>query len=219
LNTAQGKSIPLIFAKCGYMRTTAYAILFGPKCLGGEGGVFIRWFTLQGEGQLILFIKHWRVQDAAGHLLPIVVAWVQYQSGVGTPIFSDPHLHLPYLESQSWLPLLQQFLAQINGKLLLDKTYVAPMQRSNDKYIMTRVIDMGVLTDAELHVINCCHLFLNVITITDLVQACGSMMDSSIRAHQPSSSTGRCKPTLPTGGFGTTLWPFGLMTLLNFVFL
>jgi hypothetical protein len=31
LDKAQSKSIPRIIAKCGYMRTTAYSIIFGPK--------------------------------------------------------------------------------------------------------------------------------------------------------------------------------------------
>jgi hypothetical protein len=123
LAAAQSKSMPLIFAKCGYMRSTAYIILFGPKFLGGAG--FIRWLTLQSKGQLLLFIKHWRAADDAGRLLRVAVAWVQYQSGVCTPLFEDPHLHVPYLESR-WLPSMRSFLAQINGQLILDKTYVAP---------------------------------------------------------------------------------------------
>jgi hypothetical protein len=59
----------------------------------------------------MLFLKHWRANDAAGRLLRIAVAWVQYQSGVGLPIFANPELHIPYLESR-WLPSLRQFLVQ-----------------------------------------------------------------------------------------------------------
>jgi hypothetical protein len=132
LDSAQSKSIPLIFAKSGYMHTTAYIILFGPKFLGGAG--FIRWFTLQGEGQLMLFLKHWRASDDAGRLLRIAVAWVQYQYGVGLPILAHPKLHLPYMESH-WLPSLRRFLAHIRGQLILDKTYIAPLQRDNDENI------------------------------------------------------------------------------------
>jgi hypothetical protein len=196
LDTAQGKSIPLIIAKSGYMCTTAYSILFGPKSLGGAG--FIRWFTLQGEGQVMLFLKHWRANDTAGRLLRIAVAWVQYQSGVGIPIFANPELHIPYLESR-WLPSLRQFLAHIHGQLLLDKTYIAPLQCTNDEYIMTRVLATQIFTDFELHVINCCQLYLNVITISDLVQACGREMDPAIAQHEPSSSsTSKYHKTLQT---------------------
>jgi hypothetical protein len=183
LEAAQSKSMPLIFAKCGYMRTTAYSILFGPKFLGGAG--FLRWLTLQGEGQILLFIKHWRAYDDAGRLLRVAVAWVQYQSGVGIPIFENPHLHLPYLESR-WLPSMRAFLSQINGQLILDKTYVAPLQREQDEYIMSRVLETGVFTDHELHLINCCRLYLNVITVSDVALACGSCLDPTIATHQPS---------------------------------
>jgi hypothetical protein len=164
LDTAQSKSIPLIFAKSGYMRATAYSILFGPKFLGGAG--FIRWFTLQEEGQLMLFLKHWRANDDAGRLLWIAVAWVQYQSGVGIPIFAIPELHIPYLESR-WLPSLRRFLAHIQGQLILDKPYIAPLQRDNDEYIMTRVLEAKIFTNFELHVLNCCCLYLkNVLTVS-----------------------------------------------------
>jgi hypothetical protein len=149
LDKAQSKSIPLILAKSGYMRTTAYSILFGPKVLGGAG--FIRWSTLQGEGQLMLFLKHWRANDDAGRLLRVAVAWVQYQSGVGFPIFAHPATNIPYLESR-WLPSLRRFLATIQGKLILDRTYIAPMQRENDEYIMTRVLETQIFTDSDLHV-------------------------------------------------------------------
>jgi hypothetical protein len=186
LDQAQGKSIPLIFAKSGYMRTTTYSILFRPKFLGGAG--FIRWFTLQGEGQLMLFIKHWRASDNAGRLLRIVVAWVQYQSGVGLPIFAYPELHLPYLESR-WLPSIRRFLAHIKGQLILDKTFIAPLQRDNDEYIMSRVLDTKIFSDFHLHVLNCCRLYLNVLTVSDLVQACGREMDPAIVEHEPSQSS------------------------------
>jgi hypothetical protein len=177
LDKAQSKSIPLILAKSGYMRTTAYSILCGPKFLGGAG--FIRWSTLQREGQLMPFLKHWRANDDAGWLLRIAVAWVQYQSGVGLPIFANPELHILYLESR-WLASLRRFLATIQGQLVLDKSYIAPLQRENDEYIVTRVLETQIFTDSDLHVLNCCRLYLNVLTVSDLVQACGSKMDFAI---------------------------------------
>jgi hypothetical protein len=99
---------PLILAKCGYMRTMAYIIVFGPIQFAGSG--FVRWLTLQGEGQIMLFLKHWRARDDAGLLLRIALGWVQYQSGRGIPILEDVHSRIPYLESR-WNPSLRQFLA------------------------------------------------------------------------------------------------------------
>jgi hypothetical protein len=136
----------------------------------------------------MLFIKHWRANNDAGRLLHVAVTWVQYQSGVGFPIFANPATNIPYMESQ-WLPSLQRFLATIQGQLILYRTYIAPMQRENDEYIMTRVLETQIFTDSDLHVLNCCRLYLNVITVSDLVQACGRTMDLAIAQHEPPTSS------------------------------
>jgi exonuclease III len=186
LHRAQSKSIPMILAKSGYMRTTSYSILFGPRKFGGGG--FIRWYVLQGEGQILLFIKHWRCDEDAGRLLRIAVAWVQYQSGLDTPIFEDVHTPLPYLEAR-WLPSLRLFLAFIDAKLVLDKPYIAPLQRHNDEYLMRRILDTGIFSASDLHIINCCRLYLDVITVSDLLTACGLFMDCQVFLHEPSLSS------------------------------
>ena len=114
------------------MRTMAYSIVFGPKQLAGAG--FIRWTTLQGEGQIMLFLKHWRTYDDVGRLLRVAVAWVQYQSGMDVSILSDVTTPLPYLEAR-WIPSLRRFLAQINAHITLDRSYIAPLQCVNDEYV------------------------------------------------------------------------------------
>jgi hypothetical protein len=57
LDNAKKKSMPSIFAKCGYNRNTHRALLYGPTDYCGGG--FIRWRWLQGEGQIMHFLKHW----------------------------------------------------------------------------------------------------------------------------------------------------------------
>jgi hypothetical protein len=62
---------------------------------------------------------------------------------------------------------------------------------------MTRVLETQIFTDFELHVLNCCRLYLNVLTVSDLVQACGREMDHAIAQHEPStSSTSKCHKPL-----------------------
>jgi hypothetical protein len=130
-------------------------IVFGPKQFVGSG--FVRWLTLQGEGQIMLFLKHWHARDDAGRLLQISLAWVQYQSGRGTPILEDVHTPIPYLEAR-WILSLRRFLSQIDARFMLDKNYVAPLQRKHDEYLMTRIQDSAVLSNQEfLSVVYECH--------------------------------------------------------------
>jgi hypothetical protein len=118
----------------------------------------------------------------------VAVAWVQYQSGLDTPILEDLHTPLPYFEAR-WIPSLRSFLAHIDAKLVLDKTYIAPIQREHDEYLMRRIIDTGIFCASDLHIINCCRLYLDVITVSDLLTACGLFMDCQLLLHEPPLSS------------------------------
>jgi hypothetical protein len=92
-------------------------VLYGPHWLGGQG--FIRWYTLQGEGHIQLFIKFWRTPSQASTLLRVALAWVQYQSGLVLPILMDIHTLLPYL-TKRWIAALPTFLASIDSQIELN---------------------------------------------------------------------------------------------------
>jgi hypothetical protein len=169
------------------MRTTVFSILFGPRKLGG--GDFIRWYEIQGEGPIMLFLKHWRCNEDDDRLLRVALACVQYQSGLDTPILEDVHTPLPYLESR-WIPALWLFLSHIDAKLVLDSTYIAPHQRELNEYLMRRIIDTGLFLPPDLHIINCCRLYLDVVTLSNILMACGGQMDTLAYQHErPESST------------------------------
>jgi hypothetical protein len=63
----------IILAKCSYNRHTAYAILYAPTAYAGGG--FIHWYTLQREGQITNFLKHWRTGTMISTMLRIDLAW------------------------------------------------------------------------------------------------------------------------------------------------
>jgi hypothetical protein len=85
LDKAEKKSMPSIFAKCGYHRNTHHTLLYGP--LDYCGGGFIRWRWLQGEAQITNFVKHWRTLSQFGTTLRITVTWYQYAAGVSWSLF------------------------------------------------------------------------------------------------------------------------------------
>jgi hypothetical protein len=72
LDNAEKKSMPAIFAKEGLNRNTHRDLLHGPSDYAG-GGHF-RWKWLQGEGQLMNFLKHWRTNGQVSTMLRIAVA-------------------------------------------------------------------------------------------------------------------------------------------------
>jgi hypothetical protein len=177
LSQLEAKPMGAIFAKCGYNRKTNQKVLYGPRSLGGQG--FIRWYTLQGEGQIQLFIKFWRTQSQASTLLRVALAWVQYQSGRSLPILTDVHTTLPYLTAR-WIPALRTFLATIDGQIELDRNYIPALQRHGDEHIMDKVVDSGAFTTLQLQQINRCRLYLDVSTVSDLTTANGKFIDTAI---------------------------------------
>jgi hypothetical protein len=100
----ESKSMPLIFAKCGYNRNSPKILMYGHPSLSGGG--FIRLYTIQGEGQIQLFLKFWRTQSEISQVLRITLAWCQYQAGTSKPVLEHPKDHIPYLEAR-WLPSLR----------------------------------------------------------------------------------------------------------------
>ena len=57
LDKAERQSLPPLIAKCGYNRKIAIGLRYAPLSYAGCG--FVRWSTMQGEGQVTLFLKHW----------------------------------------------------------------------------------------------------------------------------------------------------------------
>lgn len=58
LEDDQMSSMRQLFSKCGFNHNIHQAILYAPRRIGGAG--FIQWYTLQGEGQILHFLRLWR---------------------------------------------------------------------------------------------------------------------------------------------------------------
>jgi hypothetical protein len=76
LRKAEKQSLPSLYAKCGFSRKTPQAHLFAPVEYGGGG--FVHWDVLQGKGQIMHFIKHWRTNSTISTTLRINLAWCQW---------------------------------------------------------------------------------------------------------------------------------------------
>ena len=173
LEQAQTSSIGKIIAKCGLNRNTARALIYAP--LSYAGGGFMPWHLLQGEGQILHFIKHWRSTTFISSTLRLAVQWTQWQSGHYNPVLEDVRYPLPYLECR-WIRSLRMFLQEINGSLKLDDTYVARPEREHDVYIMHFAKSCNLFNDQDLAIINYCRLHLHITTISEMFDADGETL-------------------------------------------
>jgi hypothetical protein len=140
---------------------------------GGCG--FIPWSVLQGEGQVCLFIKHWRTHTIVSRTLRIALAWSQKQTGFSLPILQYPQSAAPHLEAR-WIRSLREALLNVQGSIIVDRPYTIAPERTNDRHIMDWIIESKKFYDKDIRILNYCRLYLNVTTISELFDATGKYM-------------------------------------------
>ena len=182
----QKAALRAFLAKCGFNRNTHRAIVFAPLRYGGGG--FSPLFLLQGEGQLLQFLSHWRTTSPAGNLLRIAVSWIQLHLGTSWFFLAETASPLPHLPGR-WLKSLRHFLSTIDGCLEVDDFFLPPIQRANDVYIMDMVLSSQHFTPVEICTINYCRLHLQAITVADLCLADGVSLDPALLAGRPSDTS------------------------------
>jgi hypothetical protein len=174
LKRIETKPLQAFVAKRGYSRTMALAVRYGPRRMGGAG--FIQLETLQGEGQVLNFLKMLRTDGAISKLARCALAWGQLQAGIGSPILMVPSLPLPHYE-QRYIASMRNFLGSIGAQLEVDQTFVPAPQRINDFYLMDLAISSGRFTPKQLKLVNYCRLYLQAVTASDIVLPSGSLID------------------------------------------
>ncbi len=165
----------VIIPQNGYNWKTSRSILHGPSELCG--GNFLPLYTIQGEGQILQFLKFWRTKTDTGKLLRVAVAWIQLHTGVGLSLLDNVTTVIPYMATR-WLPSLRTFIASINSTIQLDRNYVPPIQRVHDEYIMDTLLQSGAFTVAQIKTLNYCQLYLQVVTVSDICHANGTHVDA-----------------------------------------
>jgi hypothetical protein len=178
LRKSEKKSMPNLYAKCGFSRKTPQALLFAPREYGGGG--FLHWDIIQGEGQILHFLKHWRTESTISTTLRINLAWCQWQAGTSLSILqhTDPE-DLKYLEAR-WLPSLRKALHQFGAKIIVDHDHVPCRERGDDRYIMDIASQSMLFDDKTLQIINYCRLYLHITTISEMFDTTGVTIQTHV---------------------------------------
>jgi hypothetical protein len=183
LEKVQRQAMSIIIPRCGFNRHTKREIIFGPLSYGGAN--FRTLYVEQGIGQSKMFLRHWRLQTTVGKMFRIALSWFQLVVGVSYPILEQPHNPLPHSESK-WFASLRTFMSKNQISLTLDDPMIPPLQRVHDAYIMDIIIQSKKYTDSEIRRINCCRIFLQAVTLSDLATVDGQHVDVSKLEGQPS---------------------------------
>jgi len=181
LRKAEKQSMPSLYAKCGFSRKTPQAILFAPLEYGGGG--FVHWDSIQGEGQILHFIKHWRTNTVISSTLRINVAWCQWQAGTSTSILTNT-TPIPYLEAR-WIPSFRDALHRCGATIITDESFIPSPERDDDVYIMDVVRQSNQFSDKDTKIVNYCRLYLHITTVSEMFDAEGQhIMDHILRCQR-----------------------------------
>jgi hypothetical protein len=137
LKTIQTAAMSSIIAKCRYNRKTKKDVLYGPTILAGAG--FVGLSTVQGPGQILLFLKYWRTDCQTSRLLCVALAWAQLSAGTSQPLLTNTTTALPHLKVR-WLHSLWDFLKEIGAEIEIDHDQVLQIQRQFNQHIMDKVL-------------------------------------------------------------------------------
>jgi hypothetical protein len=177
LKTIEKASMPKIYARCGYNRNTARAVLAGPIELGGGG--FTPLYVTAGTGYVTHFLKNWRTPtEDIGKQVRIVYAWTAYQAGVTYPILEHPERQLDYISGRV-IPGIRKYLEEIDGKIFLHNKYIRTKLREEDKSIMERVTELE-FTQNQRERINCVRMYLGVMYLSEICNTTGDSLQKGI---------------------------------------
>ena len=170
----QKKIIGPCLTASGYNSKMPRAVVFGTSLYGG-----MNWtspLVMQMYEQIKIIIGSIRLSDTVGKLLLLQLQWLQLQAGTEAPIL-DTDKEIPYLQS-CWLQSLHSRLVNTAINIKVVKQWIPKPRREDDFVIMDYV--RNNLPETHWAAINQCRLYLEAITLSDLVTFDGTTIPDSI---------------------------------------
>jgi zinc-binding in reverse transcriptase/Endonuclease/Exonuclease/phosphatase family len=171
LQALQAPMTAITLNRLGYPKSLSRTVVFGSRRYGGLE--FGHLETVQGMEKLTMLIRHLRTPGQPHDFSLIVLDRIQHNAGVGYPILEFPRPDLPYLEGV-WMHTVRSYLSHISGSLRIAQARLQPLARCNDRYIMDMVIQSNLFLPRELKFLNYCRLYLQVLTLSDMLNAQGT---------------------------------------------
>ena len=118
--------------KAGFAASTARAVVFGPRELGGAA--FTSLYTAQSTDQITQLVHHLRENKEPAELIRINLGWTQLISGLSNPILSDCHTPIPHMR-KNWILSIRQALSESAGRVEIHNAPVFPKLRIDDVHL------------------------------------------------------------------------------------
>ncbi len=166
----QAPALAALLPKLHMNRHTPRAVLFGPARYGGIE--IPELFTDQGIGQLKLLFGHTKLRDQVGQQIFCFLSELQLFIGSISPVLSLPYKVYGKLVGDYWLTSIWRHMSQVGFTVEIEDAWMPALSRQNDMAIMDVAIQYNFTTQ-QLKEINYCRVYLQVILLSDIVNAGG----------------------------------------------
>jgi len=209
----QAPTLTALLPKVHLNRNMARSIVFGPLRFGGLAIKSL--YSLQSVGQVTLFVGHLRAQDKTSSLLRISISYLQLLAGSCRPILSLPLKTYELWLDSCWMVSLWRFFTRSNVTAVLKQQWLPTITRIEDIALMDHFLQQGY-RHSHLQKLNRCRIYLQVITLADIVTADGGSIIPDIFEGVPltdrkSALRWPCQQRPPAKDWA--LWSSALKTL------
>jgi len=181
LDKLQSTTLKAVLPKLNLNRNTARSIIHGPEEYGGLSLPHIT--HLQGIERLYLFLGHLRLQDRTAQLLQSDMSFLQLLTGSGSLCMNQPIRDYQWIET-GWLTSLWDYVNTVQIQFIYPNHWLPNLPRQGDAFIMEQFIKMK-LPNSIMERLNRCRLYLQALTISDLVSADGIRFLPSVKKGIP----------------------------------
>jgi ribonuclease HI len=167
----QAPALAALLPKLHLNRHTPHAVVFGNTRYGGIG--IPAMYTDQGFQQLKYLTGHLHLCDDVGKLIQIHLSEYHLSLGIQQLFLSAPFAHYAKFVDNYWLTSVWQYASRIQLKIDVENHWVPTICRAGDTILMDYAFALH-LHPKSIKLLNQCRLYLQVLSLSDIVDASGS---------------------------------------------
>eukprot|EP00957_Ditylum_brightwellii_P033314 2524520-Ditylum_brightwellii.AAC.1 len=162
--------VKVLIAKMGFTRHMPRVVIYSTHKFGGFQLAHL--YLEQGAAATRHFLGHVQEMSQVGEQIMINLSQGQLVGGKSRPFFNEVESNMPYVP-MNWLHGIRKFLRHCDSSLVTPEAWAPVKQRTNDVFLMDAFASSLPCDAALLHV-NTVRLYLQALTLADIVDESGS---------------------------------------------
>jgi hypothetical protein len=169
-NSIQSPTLMAFLLKIHLNRHTARSIVFGSYRFGGLNIKSL--YSIQSLGQITLFVGHLRAYDKTLKLIRISLSYLQLAAGSTISVLNLLAKTYKGWTDNIWLLSFWKFLNKVGLLITISQLWLPMLTRWSNVALMDFFIEQGFSANV-LGTLNHCRLYLQVLTLSNIVSADG----------------------------------------------